>query len=108
VIPERITGGPDGWAGRRARVLLVDDEQDIRTALSRALVSEGLAIDLAESGADGLRRALTDAYDLVILDVLMFGKDGREVLGQLLHDRPWQAVMVLSCLADVQSRGGLP
>jgi two-component system, OmpR family, response regulator len=104
VIPERITGGPDGRTGRRARVLLVDDEEDIRTALSRALVSEGLAIEVAEGGADGLRRALTDAYDLVILDVLMSGMDGRAVLRQLLRDRPWQAVMVLSCLADVQSK----
>jgi DNA-binding response OmpR family regulator len=104
VIPERITVGPDGRTGRRARVLLVDDEQDIRTALSRALVSEGLAIDLAEGGADGLRRALSDAYDLVILDVLMSGMDGRAVLRQLLSDRPWQPVMVLSGLADVQSK----
>ena len=104
VIPEQVTGGPDGRTGRRARVLLVDDEEDIRTALSRALVSEGLAIEVAEGGADGLRRALTDAYDLVILDVLMSGMDGRAVLRQLLRDRPWQAVMVLSCLADVQSK----
>jgi DNA-binding response OmpR family regulator len=104
VIPERIAGDPDGGTGRRARVLLVDDEQDIRTALSAALGSEGLAIDLAEGGADGLRRALTDDYDLVILDVLVSGMDGRSVLRQLLCDRPWQAVMVLSCLDDVQSK----
>ena len=88
----------------QARVLLVDDEQAIRTALSRALAAEGLAIDLAENGSEGLRRALTEAYDLVILDLLMPGVDGLAVLRQLLHDRPWQPVMVLTSVADVRSK----
>ena len=98
------SAGVDGQDRRQARVLLVDDEPAIRTALTRALVAEGLAIDLAESGSEGLRRALTDAYDLVILDLLMSGMDGRAVLRKLLLDRPRQAVMVLSCLADVRSK----
>ena len=97
-------GGADGQGGRQARVLLVDDEQAIRTALSRALVAEGLAIELAESGSEGLRRALTEAFDLVILDLRMSGMDGLAVLRQLQRDRPWQPVMVLSCLADVRSK----
>jgi len=104
VIPQVAAGGADGQAGRRARVLLVDDEQAIRTALGRALVAEGLAIDLADSGSEGLRRALAEAYDLVILDLLMPGMDGLAVLRELLRDRPWQTVMVLSCLADVRSK----
>jgi DNA-binding response OmpR family regulator len=88
----------------QARVLLVDDEEAIRTALSRALTAEGLLIDLADTAADGLRQALAVAYDLVILDLLMPSMDGRIVLRQLLGDRPGQAVLVLSCLADVQSK----
>lgn len=104
MIPQVAAGGADGQAGRRARVLLVDDEQAIRTALGRALVAEGLAIDLADSGSEGLRRALAEAYDLVILDLLMPGMDGLAVLRELLRDRPWQTVMVLSCLADVRSK----
>lgn len=104
MIPQVAPGGADGRPGRQARVLIVDDEQAIRTALSRALVAEGLAIELAESGSEGLRRALAKAYDLVILDLLMSGMDGLAVLRQLLRDRPWQPVMVLSCLADVRSK----
>jgi DNA-binding response OmpR family regulator len=103
-MPQVVTGGAAGRARRRARVLLVDDEQAIRTALSRALVAEGLAIDLADSGSEGLRRALTEAYDLVILDLLMSGVDGRAVLRQLMRDRPSQTVLVLSCLDDVRSK----
>src|SRR5690242_21483426 len=71
----------------RPRVLVVDDEEAIRSALSRALAAEGLLIDLAENGADGLRRALDEGYDLVILDLLMPGTDGFAVLRQLLRDR---------------------
>src|ERR1700757_2976406 len=98
--------GVDGEAGPagRARVLLIDDEEAIRIGLSRALAAEGLEIELAETGADGLRRVLAESYDLVILDLLMPGMDGRAVLRQLLRERPGQAVMVLSCLADVRSK----
>ncbi len=50
--------------GARARILVIDDEQAIRSALSRALEAEGFRIDSAETGSDGLRRALADAYNL--------------------------------------------
>lgn len=88
----------------RGRILLVDDEQAIRSALDRALTAEGLTVDFAETGPEGLGRALAGTYDLIILDLLMPGADGRDVLRQLLRDRPAQAVMVLSCLADVRCK----
>jgi DNA-binding response OmpR family regulator len=88
----------------RPRVLVIDDEEAIRSALSRALAAEGLLTDLAETASDGLKRARHEAYDLVILDLLMPGIDGFAVLRQLLRDRPGQTVLVLSCLADVRSK----
>jgi DNA-binding response OmpR family regulator len=101
-----VNDGTDAQTGpiAGARVLLVDDEEAIRAGLSRALVAEGLTIDLAETGLEGLRRALAEAYDLVILDLLMPSLDGKAVLKQLLHRQPDQAVLVLSCLADVRSK----
>jgi DNA-binding response OmpR family regulator len=95
---------PQASLAARARVLVVDDEEAIRIGLSRALAAEGLAIDLAETGAEGLARALAEHYDLVILDLLMPTLDGRSVLRELLRERPGQAVLVLSCLADVRSK----
>ena len=85
-------------------MLLIDDEEAIRFALGRALTAEGLAVDLAETGAEGLERALAEPYDLVILDLLMPNMDGQAVLRRLLRERPGQAVLVLSCLADVRSK----
>ena len=72
----------------RPRVLVIDDEEAIRSALGRALAAEGLVIDLAETAADGLSRARAEVYDLVILDLLMPGTDGFATLRQLLRDRP--------------------
>ena len=51
----------------RPRVLVIDDEEAIRSALSRVLAAEGLVIDLAETAADGLSRARAEVYDLVPL-----------------------------------------
>jgi len=53
---------------------------------------------------DGRRRALAAHYDLVILDLVMPDLDGRQVLGQLLAKQPDQAVIVLSCVADVAAK----
>jgi DNA-binding response OmpR family regulator len=106
VVPVQASGSAyeqDGTAARQ-RVLLIDDEEAIRASLGRALAAEDLLIDLAETGEEGLKRALTQAYDLVILDLLMPSLDGRAVLRQLLCDQPGQAVLVLSGLADVGSK----
>ena len=87
-----------------ARILLVDDEPSIRDFISRALSGAGYAIDFAATGGDGLRQALAGDYDLVILDLVMPGLSGRDVLSRLLAGRPEQGVLVLSCLADVATK----
>ena len=86
------------------RILIVDDEPKIRSFIGRALAAAGYATEFADSGAEGLRRALATRYDLVILDLVMPDLDGRQVLGRLLDTRPDQAVIVLSCVADVAAK----
>ena len=86
------------------RILIVDDEPKIRSFIGRALAAAGYATEFADSGAEGLRRALATRYDLVILDLVMPDLDGRQVLGRLLAARPGQGVIVLSCVADVAAK----
>ena len=87
-----------------ARLLVVDDEPQIREFIARALTAAGYAIDFAGSGKAGLSQATAEDYDLVILDLVMPDMDGREILARLRHERPDQAVLVLSCLADVTTK----
>jgi len=86
------------------RILVVDDEPKIRSFIGRALANAGYAADFSGNGADAVASALQTRYDLVILDLVMPDLDGRQVLGRLLAARPDQAVIVLSCVADVAAK----
>lgn len=88
------------------RILVVDDEPRIRSFIGRALTAAGYSTEFADSGAAALQLAASARYDLVILDLLMPDVDGREVLERLLAAHPDQAVIVLSCVADVSAKVG--
>jgi len=88
----------------RSRILVVDDEPQIRDVVTRALEGAGYGIDSAADGATGLEMALSGEYRLVILDVVMPARDGRQVLRQLRRLRPDQRVLVLSCLSEVTAK----
>jgi DNA-binding response OmpR family regulator len=88
----------------RDRVLVIDDEPGVLRFVSRALRAEGVEVETADVGADGYQMALSQAYRLVILDLVMPGIDGMTVLKRLLHHRPDQAVLVLSCLTDTRTK----
>lgn len=86
------------------RILVVDDEPKIRSFIGRALAAAGYVIDFSGSGAEAVRATVESRYDLVILDLVMPDLDGRAVLEKLLAARPDQAVIVLSCVADVAAK----
>jgi two-component system OmpR family response regulator len=83
------------------RILVVEDEADLRTALVRALRDEGYAVDAASNGADGLFNAESTDYDAIVLDVMMPQMDGWEVLKRL---RKAKKTPVLMLTARDQSR----
>jgi DNA-binding response OmpR family regulator len=86
------------------RVLIVEDEFRIRSFLARAFEAEGLTVDVAGDGTLGLAQALAESYDLVILDLLLPGRDGLDTLRELHGLRPDLAVMILSARSDLSTK----
>jgi two-component system OmpR family response regulator len=69
------------------RLLIVEDEVDLADGLKRALEEQGYACDLARDGPEGLLSAESSDYDLVLLDLMLPGLDGRELLRRLRRHR---------------------
>jgi len=88
----------------RSRVLVVDDEARLRQVLVRILRERGIAADSAADGSAAIAMTVSGSYDLVILDLVMPGQDGFSALREIMRRRPDQAVLVLSCLTDPESK----
>lgn len=76
------------------RILIVEDEADLRSALARSLRDEGYAVDAVDNGADGLFYAESNDYDAVVLDVMMPQMDGWEVLQRLRKTKNTPVLML--------------
>ncbi len=83
------------------RVLVVDDEPQIRRALSTNLKARGYEVDLAPTGEDALRLAAEHRPDVVILDLGLPGIDGIEVVEGL---RGWSTVITTTQVIDLAAR----
>src|SRR3977135_1435054 len=74
--------------GRRVvKLLVVEDETKTAAYLKRALSEHGFAVDVSHEGEEGLGLALQYHYDLLIIDILLPGRDGWSVLTELRHSR---------------------
>ena len=84
------------------KILVVDDEIRIARAIKQGLEQEGYAVDIAYDGEDGYNAACADEYDAIILDVMMPGMNGYEVLHKLRDKGMKLPIMMLT--AKNQSR----
>ncbi|MFI6061128.1 response regulator transcription factor [Streptomyces sp. NPDC051286] len=87
-----------------ARLLVVEDEARLRAYLKRTLEADGHVVDSAGSGPDAVRRLREGEFDLVVLDLMLPGFDGFEVMQRAFDRRPDQRVLVLSAVMDVATR----
>lgn len=87
-----------------SRVLVVEDEERIESFLRRALTSCGFDVVSARDGDAALEACRREAFDLVLLDLLLPKTDGFSFLEQIYDVRPEQEVLVLSALSDVESK----
>jgi len=90
------------------RVLVIEDEPAILDFVVRGLAAEGFDVQQAQDGPDGERLALRDGVDLVVLDLMLPGRPGLEVLATVRRDRPALPVIVLTARGQLEDRvGGL-
>jgi DNA-binding response OmpR family regulator len=87
----------------KARVLVVDDEEVFVEMLVERLEARGLEVDKAFDGEEALEKIKSKDLDVVILDVLMPGKDGIEVLREIKQLKPLTEVIMLTGHATVQT-----
>ena len=114
-------GGPDPGAADRgvaestqmgagearltqARLLVIEDEPGIVDFLRRGLDSEGFVVEAAADGREGERRALSGEYDIVLLDLMLPGRSGLDVLGAIRRERPRMPVIVLTARGELEDR----
>jgi two-component system alkaline phosphatase synthesis response regulator PhoP len=87
-----------------ARILVIEDEEPLRAALCDALRAEGFEVLEAADGERGLELALTEGPELVLLDLMLPGLDGFQVLKRLRADRLAVPVLILSARGEEWDR----
>ena len=88
----------------KPRVLVIEDEEPLRLALCDALRAEGFEVSEAADGEAGLQRALSDAPEVVLLDLMLPKRDGFSVLRAMRQDRLSSAVIILSARGEEWDR----
>lgn len=86
-----------------ALIHLIDDEPIIHEVLGQLLESEGFRVELSASGQEALKKFEEQKFDLILLDLLMPGLDGLEVLKQIKKIDPEALVIIITAYASVES-----
>ncbi|HSE32919.1 MAG TPA: response regulator [Pyrinomonadaceae bacterium] len=86
-----------------ARILVVDDEENLRITTAAILEKDGYIVDIAASGDEAISLLKNVDYDLVLTDLHMEGGDGLSVLNQIRHQSPFTISVVLTGFASVES-----
>lgn len=89
----------------RNRVLVVEDEKALRSALVDKLTHEGFVVTEAKNGQEGLEQAMSDHPDCILLDIVMPIKDGMTMLAELRQDQWGKTVpvIILTNLSDLDN-----
>ncbi len=78
------------------KVLLVEDDPKIAEGVRRGLVAEGFTVEVVHDGDTGLWRATEGRYDLVILDILLPGRNGYQICAELRASDHWTPILMLT------------
>ncbi len=86
------------------QILVVEDNPDISFLVSMHLRDIGAHVDVANEGNEGLKRALAESYDLIILDLMLPGKDGLEICRELRKQSAYTPILMLTAKGSEMDR----
>ena len=89
------------------RILVIEDNKQIARTLKASLTNECFAVDVAPDGEKGCFLALTNDYDLVILDYMMPKKDGREVCTTIRKEGKTMPIIILTVKSEIEDKVNL-
>ncbi|MEJ2692953.1 MAG: response regulator transcription factor [Candidatus Thiodiazotropha sp.] len=81
---------------QKPRILIVEDEQAIRAGLCDVFVYHGFSVESAAEGPEGLEKALTGRYDMILLDVMLPGMNGFDICNRIREQDRDQAIIMLT------------
>src|SRR5688500_9974698 len=90
----------DRWHAHGVRILLVEDEAALREGLTDLLVADGHAVEAVGDGATAAELATAEAFDLLVLDLMLPRLDGFEVCRRVRSARPSTRILMVTALAS--------
>src|SRR5438128_495765 len=90
-------------AAGMGKILVVDDQRNMRTTLAMMLRGTGYEVDEAADGSEGRETGTTGAYDVVLTDLRMGGADGIDVLRAIKQAQPMTEVIVMTAYGTIES-----
>jgi DNA-binding NtrC family response regulator len=87
----------------KAKVLLVDDEEDFLSTLAERLEARGLKVNAVTSGEEAVAKADAQSFDLIVLDLAMPGIDGLETLKRIKAKQPDAEIIILSGQGSIKT-----
>ena len=86
------------------RILIIEDEYPLADAISETLKKENFNVDIVTDGIDGENEALTGIYDLILLDIMLPGKDGFEILQSIKREKIKTPVIMLTAKSQMNDK----
>lgn len=85
------------------KILIIDDDAELRKTVSDVLNAAGYSTDMAVSGNEALEKIVSEKYDIALLDMMMPGRDGMDVLMDMKKLRPSIRVIVITAFATIEN-----
>lgn len=78
------------------KVLIIEDDVKIATAVARGLEAEGFSVDVSFDGREGLWKAQESTHDLIVLDIMLPGRNGFQICADLRREGDWTPILMLT------------